>query len=96
MFVFSFALVSSKTLDTSFPFKRYCEFESKSFVGGTSAIGKNICEYAMSKSADTVIVGNRELGRLGRTLVGSVSSYLAQVCPINLVVVKKAPGEKTK
>ena len=35
-----------------------------------------------------------ELSRLGRTLVGSVSSYLAQLSPHNLIVVKRAPGEK--
>ena len=39
--------------------QRYCEFETQSFMGGTSAIGKNIAEYAKTKNADTIIVGNR-------------------------------------
>ena len=42
-----------------FSLQRYCEFETQSFMGGTSAIGKNIAEYAKSKNADTIIVGNR-------------------------------------
>ncbi|XP_075251637.1 uncharacterized protein LOC142344050 isoform X2 [Convolutriloba macropyga] len=49
--------------------------------------GPQICEFAHSKNADVIIMGNRGLGKLKRTFLGSVSDYVLHNSGVAVIIV---------
>jgi nucleotide-binding universal stress UspA family protein len=47
-----------------------------------------LCEMASELKANTVVIGSRGLGTIGRALMGSVSDYLAHHCTCPVVIVR--------
>lgn len=56
------------------------------FVARGGKAGEVICEVAEQKSADLIVVGTRGKGKLRRTIIGSVSSYVTQHAPCPVLV----------
>ena len=76
---------------------RQCEFRQLFFhePGATSTrtrrweIADTLCIAAQMNSADTLVLGHRALGRLDRSLRGSVSDHCTRNCPVSVAVVKR-------
>lgn len=51
-------------------------------------VGEMVCHAAAEKKADFLVVGRRGLGTLQRLLLGSVSRYILEHAPCDVIVVK--------
>ena len=72
-------------------FEKICqkkELKCQYFVTDThQRPGHVICELAAQKKADSITVGQRGLGTLSRTLVGSTSDYILHHSNVPVMVV---------
>ena len=57
------------------------------------SVGHTICKIAKVHSASLIVIGQRGLGAIRRTFLGSVSDYVIHHAHIPTIVV---PPEKTK
>ncbi|KXJ12586.1 uncharacterized protein LOC110241907 [Exaiptasia diaphana] len=64
--------------------KKEAQYQTICSVGSP---GEAICKMAEDNKVDMVIIGNRGLGTIRRTLLGSVSDYIVQHCTVAVVVV---------
>ena len=56
--------------------------------------GKAICKYAKNHNIDHVIMGTRGFSKLKRKLLGSVSDYVLNNCPVSTTVVRERLEDK--
>lgn len=78
---------------------RHCVLLSEKYSGGSGSLGKyhsvinfegeTVCSLAQQHKASEIVVGNRGISPLKRMMLGSVSSYIANNCDCNIVIVKK-------
>jgi nucleotide-binding universal stress UspA family protein len=54
--------------------------------------GESICEVAQAEAAGTIVVGSHNRGRVGRLLLGSVSSYVVKHADRPVVVIPPNAG----
>jgi nucleotide-binding universal stress UspA family protein len=50
--------------------------------------GPGLLEAAMAEAADLIVVGSHRRGRLGRLILGSVSTYVVEHAPVPVLVVR--------
>ncbi|XP_057292830.1 universal stress protein MSMEG_3950/MSMEI_3859-like [Hydractinia symbiolongicarpus] len=72
------SLCSEKQLK-AVPFLQVCD----------DSVGYTICKIAKENSADAIVIGQRGLGTIRRTLLGSVSDYVLHHSHIPTVVIPK-------
>ncbi|XP_063716172.1 universal stress protein MT2085-like isoform X2 [Symsagittifera roscoffensis] len=53
----------------------------------TSGIGENACKAAKDKNADLIVIGSRGMGKVRRTILGSVSDYILHHAHLPVLVV---------
>lgn len=73
---------------------REAGFDAKAFVRSDSKPGVAIIKAAKELEVDHIIVGSRGLNALGRTLLGSVSSYVIHHSQVPVTVVPCPDEEK--
>eukprot|EP01135_Chromosphaera_perkinsii_P011701 Nk52_evm24s2474 gene=Nk52_evmTU24s2474 len=64
--------------------KRRCEV----IVEAVDSIKEGLLNLIETNNADYVVVGNRGLGKLKRTFMGSVSEHLLRKCSCPIIIVK--------
>ena len=52
-------------------------------------VGETICEEAAKQKTDFIIIGSRGLGKISRSLFGSVSDYVVRRANIPVIVIPK-------
>ena len=50
-------------------------------------VGQQICDIVQNKKADMIVMGNRGLGTLRRTFLGSVSDYVVHHSGVAVMIV---------
>lgn len=58
------------------------------------SIGHTICKIAQENNASMIVIGQRGLGTIRRTFLGSVSDYVLHHAQIPVLVVPPLPEEK--
>ena len=61
-------------------------------IHDTGKPGEVITEYIKKERATCVVIGCRGLGKIRRTLLGSVSDYVVRHSPVPVVVVPPSPS----
>lgn len=65
---------------------------SYKMIHDTGKPGEVITEYIKKEGATCVVIGCRGLGKIRRTLLGSVSDYVVRHSPVPVVVVPPSPS----
>ncbi|EDO38238.1 predicted protein [Nematostella vectensis] len=70
-------------------YEKICEAENIPFqsIWGAGNAGEGICELAKNEGADFILIGNRGLGSIKRTLLGSVTDYVVQHSHVAVLIV---------
>jgi nucleotide-binding universal stress UspA family protein len=70
---------------------RQCRFrllDSQSDRSNRARVAESLCIAAQSVGADEVVIGHHALGALDKMLLGSVTAYAVEFCPLTVTVVK--------
>jgi len=61
-------------------------------LANSDSPGEMICTAAREKKIDTIVIGRRGMGMLKRLLLGSVSRYVLENAPCDVMVIKQEYG----
>ncbi len=75
---------------------RQCRFRlldsQSSDRSNRARVAESLCIAAQSVGADEVVIGHHALGALDKMLLGSVTAYAVEFCPLTVTIVKSHRG----
>ena len=85
-------IIFSFNLAIKAKFEKLCKdygLKFKFYLCGDDKPGHGICKLAKDEDAAAIIVGQRGLGTISRTLIGSTSDYVVHHANVPVIVVPK-------